>query len=296
MPSRLQPSPQADTLPPRYNKMALLRPEIDLSTGVLTVTSPATFLPPLQIPLHATPASLHTSASRVCGDKITALTYSTPSITHFFTAAVGAPCTLARLPSDSRCRNYKPRLSHQPHEGPQILLSNESPILLLNLSSVDSLNLSISATGGKVANADVFRANIVLRSTSAYAEDEWSRVRIGGEYFEILGPCRRCHMVCIDQTTAEKDEEPFVTLTRTRRKEGRVLFGMHATHLPLRGRGSDGVPMIRVGDPVQVIPRERTVEREGEPQMQPVEMGIEKEGSILQSLVALMPRYLRAGR
>jgi len=282
--------------------MALLRPEIDLSTGLLTVSSPATSLPPLQIPLHATPTSLHASASRVCGDKITALTYNAPSITQFFTAAVGVPCTLARLPPDSTSRNYKPHLGVQPDKRgsnqPQILLSNESPILLLNLASVDALNHFISSTGGKAASADVFRANIVLRSTAAYAEDEWSRVAIGGECFEILGPCRRCHMVCIDQTTAEKDEEPFVTLAKTRRMGGRILFGMHAAHLPLPT--SDGVPTIRVGDTVHVCPRDRQAEGETKPRPQPplAVLGTQKHeggGGILQSLVALVPRSLRTG-
>ncbi|KAI5849974.1 pyridoxal phosphate-dependent transferase [Tricharina praecox] len=299
-----------------YNKMALLRPEIDLSTGVLTVTSPTTSLPPLQIPLHASPTSLHASASRVCGDKITALTYNTPSITNFFTAAVGVPCTLARLPPDSASRNYKPHLSVPPQPGgskqPAIQLSNESPILLLNLASVASLNLAISSTGGKPASADVFRANIVVRCASAYAEDAWARVRIGEECFDILGPCRRCHMVCIDQTTAQKDEEPFVTLARTRRVEGRVLFGMHATHLPRlagdedsNGNGNgNGTPTIRVGDKVVVLPREEEAEVESsvDARRQTVEVQVEVEvearkqqGGLLHSLAAMVPRSLRAG-
>lgn len=309
-------SPCADISTRSYNKMALLRPEIDLSTGVLTVTSPTTSLPPLQIPLHASPTSLHASASRVCGDKITALTYNTPSITNFFTAAVGVPCTLARLPPDSASRNYKPHLSVPPQPGgskqPAIQLSNESPILLLNLASVASLNLAISSTGGKPASADVFRANIVVRCASAYAEDAWARVRIGEECFDILGPCRRCHMVCIDQTTAQKDEEPFVTLARTRRVEGRVLFGMHATHLPRlagdedsNGNGNgNGTPTIRVGDKVVVLPREEEAEVESsvDARRQTVEVQVEVEvearkqqGGLLHSLAALVPRSLRAG-
>ncbi|EGO53693.1 hypothetical protein NEUTE1DRAFT_53227 [Neurospora tetrasperma FGSC 2508] len=36
-------------------------------------------------------------------------------------------------------------------------------------------------------------------------------------------------MVCIDQTTGSKTAggEPFVTLTKTRRFEGKVFFGVH---------------------------------------------------------------------
>lgn len=71
-----------------------------------------------------------------------------------------------------------------------ILLSNESPILIINRSSVEELNTLIGCTGGKQAKSDVFRANIVIRETGGgvgkpYAEDGWRHVRIGREYFEV---------------------------------------------------------------------------------------------------------------
>ena len=34
-------------------------------------------------------------------------------------------------------------------------------------------------------------------------------------------------MVCVDQENAEKNGEPFVTLAKTRRVDGRVVFGVH---------------------------------------------------------------------
>lgn len=57
-------------------------------------------------------------------------------------------------------------------------------------------------------------------------------------------------MVCVDQETAEKNEEPYVTLAKTRRIGGRVLFGQHAVHLPLESRSN--IPRIEVGDIVKV--------------------------------------------
>jgi len=57
-------------------------------------------------------------------------------------------------------------------------------------------------------------------------------------------------MVCVDQETAERNEEPYVTLVKTRRMDGRVLFGQHAMHLPLQN--GSRVPRIRVGDVVRV--------------------------------------------
>ncbi|GAB1310450.1 hypothetical protein MFIFM68171_00660 [Madurella fahalii] len=142
----------------------------------------------------------------------------------------------------------------------RILLSNESPILAITLASVEALNRDIKGAGkAKEVSPAVFRANIVIASsattfdpTTAYAEDAWSAVRIGGRHdFEMLGACRRCHMVCIDQETAEKSEEPFVTLSKTRRFDGKVFFGVHMCH-----RASDELtiegqfPTVRVGDRV----------------------------------------------
>lgn len=191
----------------RYNKMALIRPVVDLTMGTLQITLhnfPAT--PTLAIPLASDPGdlcSLKPSASRVCGDKITALTYSSPDIINFFSAAVGVPCTLARFSGNlgPGGRRFKPHLAEERRvtletnetargEGDTpILFSNESPILIVNRSSVDKLNALIGCRGGKAAKPEVFRANIVIRETGGvhrpYAEDGWKHVKIGQEYFEV---------------------------------------------------------------------------------------------------------------
>ncbi|KAK4202293.1 putative molybdenum cofactor sulfurase [Triangularia verruculosa] len=137
----------------------------------------------------------------------------------------------------------------------RILLSNESPILAITLPSLDALNAEVRRTGSHRGDIspDVFRANIVIAPTSRaatiepYVEDTWSSLRIGdgGHRFEMLGSCRRCHMVCINQDTAEKSEEPFVTLSKTRRFDGKVFFGVH-----MAATNQAGVPTLRVGDVV----------------------------------------------
>ena len=120
------------------------------------------------------------------------------------------------------------------------------------MASVDALNEEIRRNGGKDVLPAVFRANIVISSSDTarpYVEDTWTRLRIGeaSHEFEMLGACRRCHMVCINQETAEKSEEPFVTLSKTRRFEGKVFFGTHMCWSPA---GDGRVPIVRVGDVV----------------------------------------------
>lgn len=273
-------------------------------------------------------------SSRVCGEEILAQTYLSEEINDFFTAALGVSCVLARFPpggeeGDKSARHAKAhlqkhqktyygngmasssilsslaaRLSGTPPSPPdsdaeekerrKILLSNESPILAINMASLRALNRKIVNAGGIEVSPAVFRANITLDSHGhtttdskalaisqttdescsqgdgegqgddedndlAYAEDNWPRLRIGRQSFKMLGSCRRCHMVCINQETGEKSQEPFVTLSKTRRFEGKVFFGTHMCHEAGGDRPSGTTtleaqnPTVRVGDVVEVV-------------------------------------------
>ncbi|OAG00478.1 PLP-dependent transferase [Paraphaeosphaeria sporulosa] len=262
----------------RYPKMALIRPSIDLEAGVLRVQLTgllrySTFANEVTVPLSADPSlfakdSMYKDGSaQVCGDQIQAKTYRSPQISAFFSQALGVACHLARFPAVGNgsgplacVRHSKPHLQKSqrsskmrvPGAFPEtrplmpgmtvskpILLSNESPILTISRSSLNRLNEQIKAEGGKAAQSEVFRANIVVAENphyppgaeQPYAEDEWRYLQIGQQYFELLGPCRRCQMICVDQQTAERNQEPFVTLSKTRRFDGRVYFGEHTSHL-----------------------------------------------------------------
>lgn len=166
---------------------------------------------------------------------------------------------------------------HHPHP---ILLSNESPVLAISRSSLNHLNKLIPHNP---APASVFRANIVLAQSGTaaevpYDEDHWIGLRFRSRQtspaaerdgdddaeniteLDVLGPCRRCQMVCIDQTTAERSEEPFVTLAKTRRRDGegsKVFFGVHCALQPrVEGLGkAKERRTIRVGDWVEPVRR-----------------------------------------
>ncbi|KAI0136341.1 MOSC N-terminal beta barrel domain-containing protein [Xylariales sp. AK1849] len=283
----------------RHPRMALFRPNIDFTRGVLELTYrgplPQHVPSHLSIPISANPAlfestaAVHRLASRVCGEEITAQKYTSATISDFFSDILGVPCALARFPPGGEGNGMrhakahlqkhqrttaKPRLNlpggfpgvatppESDSEGEQrrILLSNESPILSINSSSLETLNREIVERGGKPVSPEVFRANIVIGSseprpeTLAYAEDHWSTMKIGQQDFKMLGSCRRCHMVCIDQDTALKSEEPFVTLTKTRRFDGKVFFGTHMCHLPATDVATreEQHPTIQVGDKVLI--------------------------------------------
>ncbi|CAO2648810.1 Nn.00g097590.m01.CDS01 [Neocucurbitaria sp. VM-36] len=281
----------------RYPKMALIRPSIDLEKGLLRIElvgalRNTTRPHEVTVPLSADPrlfkneAVYKNATARVCGDSVSAKTYRSSEISSFFTQALGVPCHLARFPAVSNAsgssRHSKAHLQKYRRAGAMqipgafpdaipitpgacvakpILLANESPILTISRSSLNRLNELIKAEGGKAAQAEVFRGNIVIAENpdyppgleDPYAEDDWRYLQIGQQYFEMLGACRRCQMVCIDQQTAEKNQEPFVTLSKTRRFDGRVFFGEHTCHLPSKDASTPfgQNPTITVGDAVR---------------------------------------------
>ncbi|KAH7131966.1 pyridoxal phosphate-dependent transferase [Dendryphion nanum] len=295
----------------RYPKMALIQPSMDLDGGVLRIRLVGALRDgasreEITVPLSNDPrmysdkAVDNQSDAKVCGDSIWVKTYQSAEISTFFSQALGVACHLARFPpigNGSRCIRstrhskghlQKPQASdrmHIPGAFPEtrkmapvtsvpkpILLSNESPILTISRSSLNRLNELIKVEGGKAAQADVFRANIVISENHEcppgrevpYAEDDWRLLQIGQQYFEMLGPCRRCQMVCVDQHTAERNQEPFVTLSKTRRFNGRVYFGEHSCHLPMKDGSSPSVqnPTISVGDAVHAF-RDDEVDSDG---------------------------------
>lgn len=277
----------------QYPKMALLRPSIDFTRGILHIRyegrSPPETLTEVSVPLSGDPSVIDREVmgslsrySRVCGESITIRIYSSELLATFFTSILETPCTLARSPTTSMTASFRHSKAHlQPHQlaysntsqdyhfpsamnKRPILLSNESPILTITRSSLDALNARIKEhnADAKVADALLFRANITLaqKSTdtpaSPYYEDKWRSMRIIPRQstrardlreteLEMLGSCRRCQMVCIDQKTAERNEEPLATLSKTRRMGGKVWFGVHGG----LARGSKS-GTIAVGDTV----------------------------------------------
>ncbi|KAH0562491.1 hypothetical protein GP486_002820 [Trichoglossum hirsutum] len=305
----------------RYPKMMKIRPSVDLEKGVLVISAPhSEQQPELKISLswsfledgdgyrnnrrHSS-SNFRASAAKVCGDPIPAHPYTSPHIVEFFSAAVGARCTLARFSASSTNstkdlearhtkaylrRSYSsnavsslssksiraPTMSNHTgsvfsSDAPQVitrpvLLPSESPISIITRTSLEWHNQQVKETRGKVAQPELFRANIVLAEMSpvetrgrrispsvaqANIEDNWAFVRVGNMSFELLGPCSRCHLTCTDQIAAEKDHELFPVLARTRRFDGEVYFDQDPARVILRRDNPSKKPTISVGDTVR---------------------------------------------
>jgi molybdenum cofactor sulfurtransferase len=296
----------------RYPRMALIRPTVDLTRGILRIAcgdGPEAEKRTLDIPLrrenmNSLTTSLCQNASKpstVCGDKVVLQVYTAATISTFFTEFLGVPCTLARFPPQSSTRSCIrpgirrertptptarpsmpgsfPQFTSSPTPPPNnnpILLSNESPLLLISRSSVNRLNEAIKSNTSNAATAttssppnstkkavaaDVFRANIVVAENQAmaerpYVEDTWRSVSIGPgtgpEHeqlrFDVLGSCERCQMVCVDQYTGVRGEEPYATLAKTRKVGRKILFGRHISPVGDGAEEKEWLGTVMVGD------------------------------------------------
>ncbi|XP_026983563.1 molybdenum cofactor sulfurase isoform X6 [Sagmatias obliquidens] len=76
-----------------------------------------------------------------------------------------------------------------------------------------------------------FRANIITSGTRAFEEEKWDEISVGSLHFQVLGPCHRCQMICIDQQTGQRNQNVFQKLSE--RRERKVNFGLYLMHTSL---------------------------------------------------------------
>lgn len=186
----------------------------------------------LYISLDEMPTKAVNSSSRVCGDCTTVVHYTAPEINEWFTRFLGKPCRLARQPvasqnphhgtsassskakvnpvsSDSAAVSPSSRFvkSHlNAPAGAPILLSNESPFLLIADKSVervrDWVDEQDEGQGAirRMANlsedldkqlrheltSDSFRANFVTKGQkNGFEEDHWAQIQVGQQVFDV---------------------------------------------------------------------------------------------------------------
>lgn len=132
--------------------------------------------------------------------------------------------------------------------GETVSFADGYPLLLTTLASLDALNALI-ARGDRAHEGPLpmnrFRPNVVVSGTTAWAEDDWTRVTIGEVAFRVTRMCGRCVVTTTDQDTAERGREPLRTLGRHRRIGSRLIFGQNLV--------PESTGTVRVGDPVTVV-------------------------------------------
>ena len=115
------------------------------------------------------------------------------------------------------------------------------PFLVLGTASLDRL----SATAGESIDIRRFRPNIVITTTTAHEEDDWTGINTGDEKFQKVKPCLRCQIIDIDQDSGQRKGVVTKTLSTYRRMGNNIGFG--ASYVGL-SKGE-----LSVGDKFQCI-------------------------------------------
>jgi uncharacterized protein YcbX len=158
----------------------------------------------------------------------------------FLSNFLSVRCRLARIgPAFTRpmpSHKLPPSLSSQlpalssPHT---VTFADAYPLLVISEASLADLNDRVVERGEEPLPMDRFRPNLVVSGCPPFAEDTWSRFRIGEIVFRAGGPCARCIMTTTDQSTAERGKEPLRTLATYRRDATdptEVNFGQNLIH------------------------------------------------------------------
>ena len=117
------------------------------------------------------------------------------------------------------------------------------PLLLIGQASLDDLSTRI----GRPQEMLRFRPNLVVEGAEAFAEDTWTRIRIGDTTLRVLKPSVRCILVTLDPASGARspDKEPLTTLKTFRSHDGNVLFGQNLA--------ADGEGVVARGMSVEVL-------------------------------------------
>ncbi|GAB1301510.1 Molybdenum cofactor sulfurase [Apodemus speciosus] len=222
-------------------RLCLIQPVIDLQQGILVIKAEAQRMEPVQVPLEEDDEQTQICQSRVCADRVN--TYDCgENVSRWLSRFFGRPCHLIKQsPHFQRNARKTPRKGQPPGAAVALSLVNEAQYLLVNTSSVLQLQQRLNARWcdehGKEESFSLkdlisrFRANIITEGAGAFEEEKWDEISVGSLHFQVLGPCHRCQMICIDQQTGQRNQDVFQKLSESRGRK--VNFGVYLMHSAL---------------------------------------------------------------
>jgi len=108
--------------------------------------------------------------------------------------------------------------------GEPLSLADAGPLLLTSETSLAQLQEWVGPEPD-LAMAR-FRPNVVVDGDVPFEEDTWGQVRLGDVDLRVQQTCDRCVLTTIDPVSLEKGKEPIRTLSRHRKWDGAVWFGV----------------------------------------------------------------------
>ncbi|XP_052597641.1 molybdenum cofactor sulfurase isoform X2 [Peromyscus californicus insignis] len=215
-------------------RLCLIQPFIDLQRRIMVIKAKG--MDPIEVPLEENSERAQICQSRVCADRVN--TYDCgENVSRWLSQFFGRPCHLIKQsPNFQRNARKTPGKGQPPGTVATLSLVNEAQYLLVNTSSVLELQQRLNASDehGKEESFSVkdlvsrFRANIITKGARPFEEEEWEEVSVGSLHFQVLGPCHRCQMICIDQQTGQRNQDVFQKLSESRGRK--VNFGVYLMH------------------------------------------------------------------
>lgn len=220
-------------------KLCLIQPTINVTENTLTLSFP--YAKSIHVPLQRSITDNKIVSmfcqSKVCGDRIDGIDCGDEVANWLDDILYTSGLRLIQQnTNDKRMAKNDVQMSQA------ISLANQAQFLLINVASVDWLTkkvenwIELDDVPEKVLQntIDRFRANLIIESPTPLEETEWKSLRIGNVRLTAIGPCTRCQMICIDQSTSEKTTEPLQTIARE--FGGKMRFGMYLC----QGNDDDG--------------------------------------------------------
>jgi uncharacterized protein YcbX len=140
------------------------------------------------------------------------------TIDGWFSKILGIKCHLVKMPESTQRIVDKTYAKNK-----TVSFADAFPFLIIGQASLDDLNSRLE----KPLPMNRFRTNFVFTGGKPFEEDSWKKFRIGDVTFEAVKPCARCVITTTDQETAERTEEPLFTLSKFRKVNNKVMFGMN---------------------------------------------------------------------
>ncbi|XP_068860263.1 molybdenum cofactor sulfurase [Aphelocoma coerulescens] len=237
-------------------RLCLVNPSIDLKQKIMVIQAEG--MDPISVSLEDnTGKEAVICESKVCSHRVK--TYDCGErIADWLSTFLGRPCRLIRQSSDMKSKSHRKNTKGlSPATHISLSLVNEAQYLLINVASILQLKEHISARLKEPLEIEElirrFRANIVISAPESFEEEEWAEISIGALQFQVVGPCSRCQIICIDQQSGERNKEILQSLSAARGRK--TNFGIYLMNQPLRSSFSD---ILSVGSQVLPVLKENT--------------------------------------
>jgi len=154
----------------------------------------------------------------------------------WFSDIIGIKCHLVKMPETTK------RVVDESYAMNKIVsFADAYPFLIIGQSSLDDLNSRLEVP----LPMNRFRTNFVFTGGKSFEEDNWKKFKIGNVIFQGVKPCARCVITTTDQETAERAHEPLLTLSKFRKIDNKVMFGMNLV--------CESTGQIAIGDKIEFL-------------------------------------------